>query len=1037
MNKIALVFLLCVVLPTSQLAMSVVDVKINSQVFPVAVESTPHVSWVIEDDIRGCLQTAYRITIFKDKDNGSIAYDTGEVFSSTSTDVHLNDFGMAPLTKYFLTVSIKDNHGCTAVSKPLLFETGLVGTGWGNAQWITHPFVESESSVIEFRKSFMVKPGVAVKSAFLCTTALGIYDIYCNGRRVGHFMNGMNSEDSVIYEELKPGWTEYRRRVNYSSHEISRYLEKENTIGIIIADGWWRGRVSANLYGNVALGILAKLVISYEDGTQEEVLTDGQWKSRQSTVLKESDIYDGEHYDYSCYDGWLMPDYNDDSWTKIILHPGYDGKIVSNTSFPIGIKNLALNPETITVYDGLVNNGTDYGIINKKAIYNSLPFKIRKGEVAVIDFGQNLVGWTPFKLKGKKGTSIKLRYAEMLNDTGEKNRGNDGPGGSVYTENLRSAKATLKYDLRGEDGKEESYCTFSTYFGFRYCEIEADNDVIIEEIKALPVSSAIEETGNVITNNEKLNKLYQNIKWGQRGNFISIPTDCPQRDERWGWTGDTQVFCRTGMYNFFTEDFYHNYSQALIDSQDESGAYPDIAPYKPCKYGNAGWGDAGVIIPWTIYKMFGNKDVLYENFDAMERYLGWLSTLERDNVKYSGAGIDYGDWLAFDKCDNRYVSMAYYAHVAKIMSEICYELCQTSDDEYSLKGLEYIELYNNIKSKFQELFWSNGPVEKSQGALLIALAFDLLNDEQINDALELLSSAIIRNEGLLSTGFLCTAIFLPTLSKYNLHNDAYNLLLQTDNPSWLYSVDQGATTIWERWDSYTKDNGFGPATMNSFNHYAYGAVGEWLYRFMGGIDNDRKIGFSDFTLRPIFDTRKIIPPGQNRINSVLVTFNSKYGHIKSRWILATENDFDYECTVPANTTATLVLPNDLIEGRKLYENGVEYDYKLDDNIEEGGYKGNITLKLNSGSYHFHNYETTDIKSILLQDNPLIGNISSTDLKCGHIKRIDVFDINGRIIKTYDSPNIENILCLKTSAIYMIKITYTNNKNVTYKIIGRY
>lgn len=1004
-----------VVFVSSSYALSISKIRINSQEHPSAIDTQPRISWWLESSERRCVQEAYSIQVTAN-DEGELVFDSGEIKSSQSVNVLLSDFDMKPLTRYCLSLTVKDNHHNIATSKTF-FDSGLMDSGWSNAQWIQKAETWNGAVITQFRKKVQLKKN-EVQSAYLCTSALGVYDLFINGKRVGH-ING----DKIEFEELKPGWTDYRYRVNYSSHEVSDYLIGETEIAIcaIVTRGWWRGRISQSLYENKPVGFLSKLVVTYKDGTTDVFVSDNTWKARTTGALQEGDIYDGELFDARLEDKWKWPDYDDNSWRIATYHEAYNGKIEPTATPAMALWDMAITPVTSNIYNEITDNGTDYGVIKVSRANPDFPVVIKGGETFVIDFGQNLVGYTPFTLKGEKGTTVRIRYGEMLNDTGDKNKGNDGSGGSLYTENLRNAKATLKYILGGSS--IESYCTFSTFYGFRYCEIVADDDVEIIKIEAVPVSSAIDETGSIATDNQLVNKLYENIKWGQRGNFIYIPTDCPQRNERHGWTGDAQVFCGTGIYNFSTEPFYRAYIQALRDGQDEQGAYPDVAPYKPSHFGNAGWADAGIIIPCVIYNMYGAKDVLKEHYSSMEKYMLWLA----EQGQYQGAGIDYGDWLAYDKCDNRYVSVVYYAYVAKLMSEISQVLSNEENDEYSQKSANYLLLHEQIKNGFIKNYWGAEPTEKSQTALLMALAFDLLDTERIDIAKRLLVQAIEDNDGRLSTGFLGTPLLLPTLSKYGMQDLAYSMLLQTENPSWLYSVIQGATTIWERWDSYTLDKGFGPASMNSFNHYAYGAVGEWMYRNMAGIQYDEKeSGFKHFFLKPEFDRRDQLPEGQERMTSVSASYTSNYGIIKSNWNISESKRFDYECTIPPNTTATLQFPSDvnvnLIHEGKQNASEAEGVTIIESDTQNG-------FLLESGHYHFY-YDNigTNIKSISEEvDNPSKGVFVIN----GNPRKVLLYSINGVLLNSYTTKQID-ISHYKPN-IYLLECEYESGEKKVYKV----
>ena len=577
---------------------------------------------------------------------------------------------------------------------------------------------------------------------------------------------------------------------------------------------------------------------------------------------------------------------------------------------------------------------------------------LKKGQTALIDFGQNFAGWVVLSASGTEGTRLHLRFGEMTNDDGSLKRGNDGPGGSLYTANLRSARAELYYTLRGKKSYE-TYSPSTTFYGFRYCEITATAPVTLVSVVGQPVTSSTIDVGTVATSSGMVNKLVSNIMWGQRSNLLSVPTDCPQRDERLGWTADTHIFSRTGMYNGDTETFYRKWLLDMRDGQTDRGGYPDVAPVDwQFNNSNGAWGDAGIVLPWNHYLMYGDKEVLLEHFPSMERYMDFLAEQSGEGYKYQGSGTAFGDWLSFAPTDSRYISVAYYACDAFLMSKMARVLSVSSVDEYSQKAKKYERLFEAIKTEFQDRYFRDGvPIQQSQTAYLLALKFDLCKDAaQRQDVVERLRRLITDNNETLSTGFVGTGIISPTLSECGLVDKAYNLLLQRRCPSWLYSIDQGATTVWERWNSYTVDKGFGPIEMNSFNHYAYGAVGEWLYRFVVGIEADeRHPGFKHIILQPTPDFRIALPKGQERITSARASYASNYGDIVSEWSFESDDATLYNVTVPANSTATLYLPAGT--SSSIYEGEIEAE-KSEGVSFKGFHAGKAVYELGSGSYHF-------------------------------------------------------------------------------------
>jgi alpha-L-rhamnosidase len=798
-----------------------------------------------------------------------------------------------------------------------------------------------------FRKAFnLQKP---VRQAKLYTSGLGIYDVFINGQRVGH----LEPDGRIIYEELKPGWTDYRSRVFYSSHDVTTLLaEGANAIGAVVTSGWWSGAIARGIYGNAPLGFIAKLIVTYEDGTQETLVSDLSWRTSRNGAVRQGDIYDGEIYDARLESAWTTAGFDDSQWTAAEANNNAPTRVDAFTGgYVQQLTDKVQSLKRATIYNKSKASGTDYGTINIASTPSSAPFSLTKDQAVILDFGQNIVGWVRLKVRGKSGNRLHMRFAEMLNDTGEKSRGNDGPGGSLYLANLRTAKAECFYTLSGNpDG--EAYHPTTTFYGFRYCEIAPTDDVEILSCEAQPISSSTEETGTLSTSNPLVNQLVSNIQWGQRGNLLSVPTDCPQRDERLGWSGDTQVFCLTAMYNADTESFFRKWLQDMRDSQRSDGAYSTVAPQTNSRIGAAAWSDAGILVPWRVYLMYGDKKVLEENFPAMEKYMDWLATQTDGSYQYAGGTTVYGDWLSYADTDARLIAVAYYAYDALLMSKIARAMSPLPIGTYARKAAAYEALYKNIREEFRSRYLSSNLLYASQTALLLALKFGLYEGEaEEADFKNRLAKAIKDNNYTLNTGFVGTGILGQTLSEFGLTDYAYDLLLQRNCPSWLYSVDQGATTIWERWNSYTRESGFGPASMNSFNHYAYGAVGEWMYRYMSGIQPDESSpGFHHFLLKPQPDRRTYLPSGQSLITSASATYQSRYGTIASAWTAPDANSLAYTCTVPANTTATLYLPAPSSEA-VMYESGKPASAAQ--GVTPIGYEdGCLIYELQSGTYQF-------------------------------------------------------------------------------------
>jgi len=746
-------------------------------------------------------------------------------------------------------------------------------------------------------------------------TALGCIDLYINGKR--------------LFEgtEMKPGWSAYDKRALYMSEDISDVLVAgKNRILAVVSPGWYTGRIAGGRYGEKTPAIK----VAIENSGKSVLATDESWKCKIGGQIRTADIWDGEfcNMNEDNYAVISKTDYElDENWKESEAY-NYEGEVTPYIGSKIKVRDaLALKPQTLTVFDGVNYNGTDYGKINICTENASMPLTLKLGQKLIVDIGQETVGWLKIKVNAAKGTQIKIRYSEFLNDSGSISRGNDGPEGSVYTINLRSALGKGYY-VKGTDGVEEYKPTF-TFYGYRYAELSADNDVEFIDITAEIVGNDNIETGKIETSNPLVNKLFSNALWGQRSNYVSVPTDCPQRDERLGWTGDAQAFSTTAAYNANVYGFFRKWMQDMRDSQSESGGYADVNPRVGCCSSEdaSAWSDAGVIIPYNLYKLYGDDTMIKEHFDSMDKYIEGLVT----KYGYSGPIPRYGDWLAYDWCENEYISSAYFVHDIDMMLEMCAVAGRNDRVE------RYKELRVNAYEYFCEHFLKDGvPEEQTQCNKIIALAFGLLDKENESKVADALAQQIKDNGDRLSCGFLGTYNLCPTLSKFGKDNTAYNLLLQRNEPSWLYSIDQGATTIWERWNSYTKETGFGDVGMNSFNHYAYGAIVEWMYRYMAGIEAIEP-GFGKFSLSPRIDMRKAdeLPDGQENIKWIKAEFNSVKGLIKSEW--NTENGLAYKCTVPEGTTAVLTLP---VVSDTITVNGVEQ--KTDGNafkmtLERGEY----------------------------------------------------------------------------------------------------
>ncbi len=757
---------------------------------------------------------------------------------------------------------------------------------WENMKFNNRKFdLPSLGGIACFRKVFNIdKP---VSGASITATALGVFEVYINGKRVG-------GKDG--FDELKPGWTDYKSRVFAFTYDVSEYLvEGENTVIGEVSSGWYSGRISFGLYGFKHTAFRAELDITLDGGEKLSVNTDESWQTAINGPYLNASIWDGVLYD-------ARIDRNFADWKQAVIYDDYEGEITEPQGPPIKVReHLERTPRKAVIYEGTKRNFTTYGEINtvsKKASDGCEKGLLKKGQALVLDLKQNMVGRPYIKVKASKGTRINIYVGEFLNDSGKKSRGNDYAKGSVYIKNYRSAMARCIYIAT--DG-EQSFAPCHTFYGFRYLEISADADIEILEVKGQVIGSANRETGTFTCSDEKVNRFFSNVVWGLRGNYLSIPTDCPQRDERLGWTGDAQMFFNAGSYIADTEEFFRKWLKDMRDCQNPAGGYCDTIPnvlVNEGNYGNAAWGDAGVIIPYQMYLKYGNPEVIEECYESMEKYLAFLKSKDPE-----GPNPGYCDWLCYEKTDGRYIADAYYANSLDLMAKMSAIIGREDRSKY------YASEHARIKKAFIDKYIDskNSLKEKTQTAYLLAFAFDLLPEELRESHILKLRKKIEDNDYTLSTGFVGTCLLNQTLDKLGLEDLCYSLLLQEKDPSWLYSVNQGATTVWERWNSYTLDKGFGDVGMNSFNHYAYGAVAQWLFEKVAGIATDENHpGFARIILEPKPDMRKNPPCNQERITFANASYDSRAGMIKSGW-KAEDGGFVYDFEIPEGVEAQVIL----------------------------------------------------------------------------------------------------------------------------------
>lgn len=779
----------------------------------------------------------------------------------------------------------------------------------------------NRGGLVAFRDKFAVPENA--KSVKLTATALGVFEVYVNGKKVGN-------------DEMKPGWTDYRYRVFEFDYDITEFCRTsgDNVVVACVAPGWYSGRIANSIYGDKGVAFCAEITVTDKDNQTTVFATDESWETSFGGRVRTSEIWDGELYD--AREKCVYSDSDSYKWEHAVCAEDIACKIVPHVGETVRIKRKGIAPVSAVVYEGVKDNGTDFGEINlvSQKIGNGCERGIvKKGEKLIIDFGVEFTARPRIKLYAPKDTKVRIYCSEMLNDSGLKSRGNDGAKGSAYIDNYRSALSRIEYVSNGEVAE---YTPAYTFFGYRYLEIVPDNDIEVLYVVSDIIGSDLKRTGKIETSNAEINKLVDNIYRGLESNYLSVPTDCPQRDERLGWTGDTQIFCGAAAYFVNAYGFLSKWMGDMRDSQLESGSFPHIAPAcfleNKC-YSSCAWGDAGIIVPYKMWLMYGDESILKENFDAMEKYMAYVYKING----LDGPNPVFGDWLAYEDTPKNYVSICYFSYDAMLMEKVSRKLDKCDRAEY------YARLRAEINDYYVKQYVENGEFKiKTQTGYLLPLAFDMLNGELRQKAISELKEKIAQSDYTLTTGFVGTGVLNTTLSAAGLDDEAYSLLLQTKDPSWLYSVRQGATTVWERWNSYTLEKGFGQVTMNSFNHYAYGAVAEWMFSSMAGIKPIEEYpGFEKIILAPTPDTRSFIPEGQERITSVKAEFESVHGLVKSAWCYE-NGEFVYRVTVPENTEAKVYFPL-LSDKNTVNINGIDFD---EFNIE--GRK--IIFNLGTGEY---------------------------------------------------------------------------------------
>jgi len=855
----------------------------------------PRLSWQLSSSEKDVMQTAYEIRVAETPaklKSGKLIWSSGKVNTDQSIDVIYNGPALISMQQLYWQVRVWDNKNkATAWSETASWEMGILKPAEWKASWITfgNPKAVKEALPSQyFRKEFSLSK--KVKSARVYATSLGLYQLHINGSKVSADL-------------FTPGWTSYKKRLQYQTYDVTSMLKSQNAIGAVLGDGWYRGNLMGSKKGGYygdKLALLVQLQITYTDGTVESICTDNSWKATTNGPILGSDIYNGETYDARLeLTGWDQTGYDMGKWNDAIPFNQSNDILIAQQGVPV------------------------------RAIQEIKPIKLfvtPKGET-VFDMGQNMVGWIRLKVTGKKGDQVTLKFAEVLDKAG-----------NFYTDNLRGAKSTDVYLLKGE-GNEIFEPNF-TFHGFRFVKIEGiPGTPSLDQITGVVIHSDMKPTGTFACSDSLINQLQHNIQWGQKGNFLDVPTDCPQRDERLGWTGDAQVFSMTAAFNYNVAAFYTKWMGDVTADQLPDGKVPHVIPdVLNGGGGSTAWADASIIVPWTMYLAYGDQRILENQYASMKAWVGYMTARAGDDHLWTG-DAHFGDWLAFATNRSDYtgattekdlIATAYYCYSTNLLSKIAAIIGQKED------AAKYQKMAGDIKNAFiREFVTPSGRlVSHTQTAYALALAFELLPENLVPRAADYFA-ADVKKFGHLTTGFVGTPLLCKTLSAIGRDDLAFMLLNNKNYPSWLYPVLQGATTIWERWDGQKPDGTFQDTGMNSFNHYAYGAIGEWLYRHVAGIDIDEKNpGYKHIILAP--------HPGGG-LRNVNAEIKTIYGEAKSKWKFENE-EFVYEVVIPANTTATVSLPFAKAE-----------QVKQDGSPVKAGYvqkETELQINLGSGKYTF-------------------------------------------------------------------------------------
>ena len=877
--------------------LSVVNLRTEYKTNPVGIDvRQPRLSWQLQSDERGAVQSAYQIQVAAEPGFGSMLWDTGQTGGDRSVHVVYAGPVLGSGRRCYWRVRVwNGNQEASAWGAPAFWEMGLLSPGDWKAKWISPDWDEDTKKPQPspmLRGTFQVKE--EVRSARAYVTSLGLYELHLNGVRVGDQL-------------FTPGWTSYHKRLQYQTYDVTEMVRPgENAAGVILGDGWYRGYIGwqdrRNAYGD-RLAALIQIQLTFTDGSTQTVVSDESWKATTGPILS-SDIYNGEVYDARLEKpGWSAPGYDTSGWrgVRVIEH---SREILIAPAGPPVCRIAEIRPLKI--------------------------FRTPGGDT-LVDMGQNMVGWVRLKVAGPAGATVTLRHAEALDKEG-----------TFYTANLRSAKQTNQYTLRG--GGEEIWEPRFTFQGFRYVAVDGYPGALSPDaLTGVVIHSDMRPVGEFETSKALLNQLQRNIVWGQKGNFLDVPTDCPQRDERLGWTGDAQVFSRTAAFNMDVASFFTKWLGDLAADQNADGKVPHVVPDVLGGAGSAAWADAVTIVPWTMYLVYGDTRILERQYPSMKAWVEYMRRTAGGSYLWN-TGQHFGDWLAFATTRSDYpgattgkdlIATAFYAHSTELLAKAAAVLGNEADARY------YTALADRVKQTFvREFVTANARVgENTQTAYALALQFELLPESMRLEAVRRLAADIAAH-GHLTTGFVGASYLPHVLSRHGQLDVAYRLLNREAYPSWLYPVKQGATTIWERWDGLKPDGTFQDPGMNSFNHYAYGAIGDWMYRVVAGLDTAADgPGYKHILIQP--------RPGGG-LTSARAALETMCGKAESSWKLS-GGRFDLRAVIPPNARATITIPDATLDRVRESGKALKETAGLTNPRQQAA---DVVVEAGSGEYYF-------------------------------------------------------------------------------------